>query len=701
MDTKKLRKFENFTSFVDDLGEPLYGRIRFKVDSTDASVYDVDGTDIGSYVFTDEWGRCSTQVFLEKTKTYEVHFDKYIGHGSMTDDFDDTECWEEVGSCTDYATHSESSEAQSSVLAVANISTLRNTFNVEDGTIIDVLGYNEEGDKPTVRYVWDSTSIEDDDGGSTIGRQDENGRWKLIVSNGIVDVRDFGVFAKTTHDYDGIQCSRINVASQFAYTNGYKLAFYEDGLYDITSIGIRNVIAGIKAKFYCHHGMTASIIDVNPEVQFYSWVSDNDENESVDGTITLKANCIRMSSLNGHYNVIPNTIVSFIFDMLITDNITWTINNVDVYIHANVNKGVIFNNCNIVPGLGKIQGASRFIGCHVPLDVFESDSVVDNSTFISCEFVWGDAIYQDVAKYKALTRNGGKVNTSFRNLYAENLSADNIAVEDFSAERIEATEQVTTPILNSNNGTVAINGNAQMLSGRCVNNFNVGGSVIATGGSHTFYGLTTAYDIQATDGIVVGDATGHITGDRFYVNGTADLAGLTRVKHIQYRAFPLSDVTLASFYCEVQDNSHEPMRMIRDLVKYCERMNFAIGETICLYGGSDQFNESAEYVLSEKRVQTTVGAHREVMYARIKAHDWYFHEWNPVSQQSDRKLCKADGTGAGPTDDGSYQIRDLPFGTECIWVTYWGPNGVSVITPATLQCDIYRTFYADGYDPMT
>ena len=226
------RQFDNRQSFLDNEGNPLIGRISFyKFGTTEyEDIETADGTPLPNPIFTNTIGQSVNQVFLKDNKDYTVYFEKYIGQGVFTDDplIDN---WEFQYSCINlYDTFAVTLNGNS-VVSVDNIEDLKD-FNPEmlgDRNLIQVLGYNEIGDCEPVFYKWDSSSVENTNGGSIIGSDviPGQGRWKLVDTfSETFDVRHFGVFGAITRNLaPDSMGAQITAAQTYANSIGKKLYF--------------------------------------------------------------------------------------------------------------------------------------------------------------------------------------------------------------------------------------------------------------------------------------------------------------------------------------------------------------------------------------------------------------------------------------------------------------------------------------------
>jgi len=103
------------------------------------------------------------------------------------------------------------------VKKINNIAELRNTQGEYEGQIVELLGYYEIGDKPSLKYKYvNGQGV--DNGGSIISNS--SGIWEAIFEESI-DVRHFGVIPSTTISY----FTQIEKASVFSDSVGLPLFF--------------------------------------------------------------------------------------------------------------------------------------------------------------------------------------------------------------------------------------------------------------------------------------------------------------------------------------------------------------------------------------------------------------------------------------------------------------------------------------------
>ena len=281
-----MRPFDLRNSYLDDEGKPLVGRIRFCKFHTTVleNIYNVNGNvPLPNPMFTNTIGQPDSQVFLKDNTNYTVRFDKYVGNGDMIEDQDN---WLFQYSCDNlwdiYGVNVDSTTFQ----LVNNITDLRaldpSTITTRDNRKVVILGgYNVIGDKPQVMYVWNSSSIENDNGGSVIKVNSiATGRWELVNTFGAdgIDVRHFGVFgADSIQDATDTMSLKIGYANTYAQSVGLSLYFpANDGItwYKINNLNLSGAIFAKDTRIFGNTG-TASQITVTDDTSYLDCYTNN------------------------------------------------------------------------------------------------------------------------------------------------------------------------------------------------------------------------------------------------------------------------------------------------------------------------------------------------------------------------------------------------------------------------------------------
>lgn len=303
-----MRQLTAYASYLDNLGAPLVGRARFyNFDDSPAVVYGMDNAhqhyvQLGHIVYTNSSGQLVPQVFLAD-HDYLVVFDKYIGGGTMAED-DDPESWQEMGSAVDKYNTVGIELDGSAVRSFGTVDALRAALPVEsadgDNEIVELLGYYEPGDKPSIQYQWDPNSSEPDNGGSVLGTG-AVGRWKLVECPEFLDVRHFGAFPDQTSGGNAEQRNRVQLAGAYAHFNSCGIHFYGDALavyYDISGLELFKTTSDDLARVYAVSETESTI----REVVNINCGADQFTSLSSQGKITLYGDLLR-ASFAPNYNV--------------------------------------------------------------------------------------------------------------------------------------------------------------------------------------------------------------------------------------------------------------------------------------------------------------------------------------------------------------------------------------------------------------
>jgi hypothetical protein len=428
-----MRPLTPFVSYNDNTGHPLVGRIQFcNTDASPAEVFASDGTtSLGSSVFTDSSGRPVQQPFLED-KDYLLFFDKYVGHATMTED-DDKDSWEEQGSAIDRYDVFGVSVDCGTVVSVATLEVLRNTapdtVTPFDGVyMVDLLGYDEVGDKPVLRYVWDAENTDSDDGGSVIAVDDvETGRWVIKDRPEYVDSRHFGAFPNSTATAYPTQRYDLQRAALWAHDNGLGLYLHADdthAYYDISGLNIYNLKCAPGATVFTITGSVTNIIGLES-------VTVHSAN-GLEGTTVLNDKVVRTSwaGTSAHTRLSPTErlVIDSAFsgvqglrswsgvavDMYDTSNNSLSFTDCIVYVHEDMDpeNSVSFDSCSFVAH-GTMDGYISFSNCFIPAGIFAHDFDASNCSVTDCTVAPADE-WEDVKDWLALKISNGDWEYDFR-----------------------------------------------------------------------------------------------------------------------------------------------------------------------------------------------------------------------------------------------------------------------------------------------
>ena len=428
-----MRPLTPFVSYLDNAGHPLVGRIRFcNPDASPAEVFAEDGTtSLGSSVFTDSSGRPVQQPFLED-KDYLLFFDKYVGHATMTED-DDTDSWEEQGSAIDRYDVFGVSVDCGTVVSVANMEALGHTAPESvtpfDGVyMVDLLGYDEVGDKPVLRYVWDPECTDSDDGGSVIEVDGvETGRWVIKDRPEFVDSRHFGAFPNSTATAYPTQRYNLQRAALWAHDNGLGLYLHADdthAYYDISGVNIYNLKCAPGATVLAVTGSVSNVIGV----ESMSAMSGT----GIEGTVVITDRVVRTSwsGTSSHTMLSPTErlVIDSAFsgvqglrswsgvsvDIYDTSNNALSFTDCIVYVHDDMDpeKSASFDSCSFVAH-GTMDGYISFSNCFIPAGIFTDDFDASNCSVTDCTVAPADE-WDSVVVWMLLKISNGDWEYDFR-----------------------------------------------------------------------------------------------------------------------------------------------------------------------------------------------------------------------------------------------------------------------------------------------
>lgn len=184
--------FDSWAPVFDDRAKPLVGKIEFcEANTTDTvlkAIYDIDGNAIQNPVYCNAVP--STQVMLGEGD-YTVRYYRYIGAGNMESD-NNEDSWLLYKS--ELVSNGVSiSNNEISLYTVATVEDLMQFEGMNDGDVIQVLGYYNAEDCPTRYFVWHESGNFTNDGGIVIkSYKTTSGAWLMKIPGNYIDVRWFG-----------------------------------------------------------------------------------------------------------------------------------------------------------------------------------------------------------------------------------------------------------------------------------------------------------------------------------------------------------------------------------------------------------------------------------------------------------------------------------------------------------------------------
>lgn len=531
-----MREFDNRNSWLDDKGQPLVGRVKFCRLHTNEleNIYDITGEVVLSNPqFTNNIGQLVNQVFLDD-KDYSVRFEKYIGNGRMEDDEDQTN-WLFVYSCDNlYETFSIDIQTEG-LQSVNTISALRttdpDTVETRSGKkIVELLGYNEVGDKPVVRYIWNEGSVASDNGGSVIKVFTvATGRWELVNDfnyNTGVDVRHFGVFGKDTVDsIEANMPAKIDVAESYAIEIGIPLYFpiVGDGGIYYKFHGFIN--GALFQKGVTMIGTTDTCMIKVTDDECGPLIKDNDNDSTV--RVELQGYTVKTSWGNGSTQVTFNPSTKLIIDAPI-NSVSKNFSGITVEGNYDISD-CSFDSC-VFNVIGKLALNNTFHNCVLRQQMFKETftaTVYDDDT-INIED-WPDTnkwlylITQN--SQKVLNFNGrtvdanadiGWANCSYKNAVFNNFNCKqtgtvvfydcsgtvnllndvNIEMKNSELSFITSLDTISS-IVSTQNSSITFNGDIYVINMNCNDTTISGGSYVLSLNQNAFIGCTLNMPIVA------------------------------------------------------------------------------------------------------------------------------------------------------------------------------------------------------------
>lgn len=459
-----MRAFDNWNSYIDNDGNLLHGKIRFcrKGTTDNIIVYNSDDTPIRNPEFTDMLGRTEFQVFVENGEDVTAYFYKYVGTGDMMhwplDDYD-PERWSFQYSSDNMDSTSTITINANTSFEVATMEEFR-ALNPEKVPSINgqkfvwVNGYYTPGDKSPVLYVWDSASLDSDDGGATIMSMHVpgQGRWKLATRELHFDVRHFGVFP-VDDKYSNNYTYTSQLANCAAYIDNEGLDAWFPALNDSLSYYLfdgtntfsisNDIYISDAVRFQVKTGTTNTAIMCNEIHKTTPYLFDSSVQT---GLATLTCNWVNISWVGG--NCTGNARVGWIIDV---NDIARIIGNKEVKFITNGSPSLQLNNCDIT-SYKQITGEITIENSVIKSEFFADDYnysnlrssgniiLVDNffyaNTYIDLKNKQNDKNYGDL---RGKTISG---KTLLEDCYLSNANLDNVTVGSFTFDNVTGSINV-------------------------------------------------------------------------------------------------------------------------------------------------------------------------------------------------------------------------------------------------------------------
>lgn len=250
-------------------GRLLVGRLTFLEPDTSGNlkeIYDVDGQPLENPVYTSIYGLPKHQVLLGDSD-YKIQFEAYIGNGNMENDENATN-WLLYKTVISKNGSLSVDDSSISIRTIATMNQLKALGGMEDGDVVELIGYNEAGDSGMSRlYIWNASSTATDDGGAIISSSTTSvGRWKLVVPGTYVDVRWFGDIPDSTAKTQATTTSNVGQrvkAATFA-NSVHKDLYFPAGFYYFAGANTvsvdKNIILDKMVRFCVKEGTTGTLV---------------------------------------------------------------------------------------------------------------------------------------------------------------------------------------------------------------------------------------------------------------------------------------------------------------------------------------------------------------------------------------------------------------------------------------------------------
>lgn len=380
-----MRAFDTWNSYLDNDGNLLHGKVRFcrKGTTDNITIYNSDSTAIRNPEFTDMLGRTEYQVFLDSDENVTAYYYKYVGTGDMmqwpAEDYDPSR-WAYQYSSDNMDPTSTVNITSDTAQGCGTMTDLRavnpdDVPTVNSAKLMWLYGYYNAGDTSPVLYVWDSASLDSDDGGATImsNHAPGRGRWKLATRELHFDVRHFGIFpiddmysTDTSYTSQIANCAayldKVGCDAWFPSLNNERSWYLFDGTNTFAIKG--DIYISDEVRFQCKTGTTGTIISAK---EIHKTTPDLFVSSVNNGTGTLRADWMNISWVGG--NVTGDARVGWVID---SSSYPRIIEGKEVKFLTNGNGSLQLDNCQITSNK-KITGKILIKNSVIKTDFFADD----------------------------------------------------------------------------------------------------------------------------------------------------------------------------------------------------------------------------------------------------------------------------------------------------------------------------------------
>lgn len=377
--------------FTND-NRPLVGKIEFcEANTTELkSIFTVDGSELNNPIYCN--GVTNYQVMLDNGD-YTVRFYEYIGNGNMESD-ENSDSWRLYKTELISAPKANNTAGADGVsMTVTTIADLKAVDNMEDGTVVGVVGYYTAEDCPLRYYVWHSSGNYSDDGGVVIKSDTTtSGAWILKIPSSYIDVRWYGDIPSNS-SLSSINTSSLGqrtkaatAANKYAkdlyfpsYGKGTATGFYMFDGSNTVSVN-KDIIVDNAVRFVVKHGTVGTQVTCHElkACEKYLFVS---ELGSTIGGYNITADTIDTSWYSSDKAVASGARVKYVIT-----NLQSPMSFSDTYVELanDVTQNVTFDNCHI-DGFKRLSGYVTMQNMLVKTEWFKDDYDYSKLSLYNCQ----------------------------------------------------------------------------------------------------------------------------------------------------------------------------------------------------------------------------------------------------------------------------------------------------------------------------
>lgn len=373
-------------------GKPLVGKIEFcEANTTELKpIFTTDGAELMNPIYCN--GITSYQVMLDNGD-YTVRYYEYIGNGNMESDFNEAS-WRLYKTELVSAPKANSTAGTDGVsLTVSTIADLKAVDNMEDGTVVGVVGYYTAEDCPLRYYVWHENGNYSDDGGVVIKSDTTtSGAWVMKIPSSYIDVRWYGDIPSNS-SLSTVNTSSLGQRTKAATAaNKYDKDLYFPSYGKGTSVGYymfdgsntvsvnKDIIVDNAVRFVVKHGTVGTQVTCHElkACERYLFVS---ELGSSIGGYNITADTIDTSWYASDKAVATGARVKYVIDYLQSP---MTFNDTYVELANDVTQSVTFNNCTL-EGFKRLSGYVTMSNMMVKTEWFKDDYDYSKLSLYNCQ----------------------------------------------------------------------------------------------------------------------------------------------------------------------------------------------------------------------------------------------------------------------------------------------------------------------------